>query len=251
VRSDGIVATNEHVIRAAYEIVPPAIPPEDHGIIVVGFRQLPKMLVKVNLDVLFVARDPIVRRTGEYYGPEKPDIAFVQVKAGDLPSLNLDDALVLEEGLNVATSGFTMGRDLLTAPGWLQQICPTLQAGIISAVLPWPCENPHGFVVNVMIQGGASGSPVFLPESGSVIGMLHSSAVDLDSTQNIRPAAPPSAGLTSHDHLVTVPTNLSFALTAKVIKACLHTPAVAGLVLPKDCEAFDDLVLRYSRQLSD
>jgi len=66
-----------------------------------------------------------------------------------------------------------MGTDQLKAPGWLHQLSPTLQTGIVSAVHPFPCTTPHGFTINVMAQGGASGSPVFNQNSGEVLGTVH------------------------------------------------------------------------------
>ena len=51
---------------------------------------------------------------------------------------------------------------------------PTLRHGIIRSVFPFPGPNPHGFSIDALLQGGASGSPVFLPEAPLVIGMIES-----------------------------------------------------------------------------
>jgi len=80
---------------------------------------------------------------------------------------------VLDEGAAIATAGYPMGTRTLTAPGYLNRISPMLQTGIISAVHRFPCAIPHGFTINVMTRGGASGSPVFRPDDGAVIGALY------------------------------------------------------------------------------
>ena len=52
------------------------------------------------------------------------------------------------------------------------QVTPFLRRGIVSSVLPFPTASPHGLTVDNMVQGGSSGSPVFEPGSGEVIGMV-------------------------------------------------------------------------------
>ena len=54
-----------------------------------------------------------------------------------------------------------------------------------------------------MIQGGASGSPVFLPDTGAVVGMQYAGLVDIQPTKN--------------RDFVRVPTNISHALPAHVL----------------------------------
>ena len=71
----------------------------------------------------------------------------------------------------------------------MHQFGPFLQKGIISAILPTRCDSPHAFVINLASMGGASGSPVFLAESGHVIGLVNSGLVEprptVDMTGNI------------------------------------------------------------------
>jgi hypothetical protein len=71
---------------------------------------------------------------------------------------------------------------------------PPLQAGIISATLPFPGTRPHGYLINVMIQGGASGSPVFLSDSGTVIGAVYSSRQHVDRRIKDEADKPPHPG---------------------------------------------------------
>lgn len=183
VRESGLIATNHHVIKAFKKI--PKLPntkDKDWSAAafllkwhkegdLMGILELPLFIEGVFVVGAF---DP-----GKvYYGPPKPDIAFVKVKATGLSPLSVDSSVEIREGLAVATAGFPMGRDALAAPGWIHQLTPTLQTGIVSAVMPFPCPTPHAFAINVMTQGGASGSPVFLPGDGRVIGILHAGLID-------------------------------------------------------------------------
>ena len=117
---------------------------------------------------------------GFYFGPDRPDLALLAVDMRGLAkyalALNTD---IRQEGEMVATAGFPMGPSLLYLEGnQLDHLAPTLQSGIISAVLPFPDTHAHGYLANIMVQCGASGSPVFLPETGEVIGAIHSKRMD-------------------------------------------------------------------------
>ena len=98
--------------------------------------------------------------------------------------------------------------DQLRAPGWLHQLSPTIQTGIISAVHPFPSTTPHGFTLNVMTQGGASGSPVFNQETGDVLGVLYAGVNEciFDTGQSI------------HRH----PTNYSWAVPSHFLVNSLN-----------------------------
>ncbi len=102
-----------------------------------------------------------------------------------------------------------MGTDALTAPGWLHQVAPTLQKGIISAVLPFVCPTPHAYSVNIMTQGGASGSPVFLSETGAVVGVLYGALQNFQSS------------LRGED-IYKVPTNISYVVPSHYIIHALN-----------------------------
>ena len=104
----------------------------------------------------------------------------------------------------IICTGYPMGTDALTAPGYVHQITPTLQRGIVSAVLPFECDKPHAFTINVMTQGGASGSPVFEPESGEVVGVLYAGLNDV--------------GMTQEQDSYRIPTNISYVVPAHLLR---------------------------------
>ena len=65
-----------------------------------------------------------------------------------------------------------MGTFPLTLHGKVSQVSPFIRHGIVSSVYPFPTANPHGFTIDIMQQGGSSGSPIFGPDNKRVIGMV-------------------------------------------------------------------------------
>lgn len=173
-RSDGIIFTNGHVIKAIKKLPRlKSMGPEDWPIVVLYFHWIAdKGMMPIPPEVKGVGglkREKPVE--GYNYGPDIPDLGFIHVHIKDLPALKIAEKLELQEGDEVMLAGFPMGTDTLRAPGWLHQLTPTLQSGIISAILPFSCDNPHAILLNIMTQGGSSGSPVFNPSTGEVIGI--------------------------------------------------------------------------------
>ena len=111
--------------------------------------------------------------------------------------------------MEVATAGYPMGTVALRAPGWIHQMTPTLQRGIVSAILPFACDTPHGIAINVMTQGGASDSLVFYPNTGEVAGVLYGGLFDI--------------GFTKGKEFYKVPTNISYVVPSHYIKRILTT----------------------------
>jgi hypothetical protein len=182
VHEDGVIATNDHVI-AAFPDMPHPDGYKDWPVAALFFILTDNGMASFAADIGGVSRLSKFEPGRAYYGPPKPDIAFVHVKLRDLLPVTLRaHGAMYEEGEEVATAGFPMGTDHLTAPGWLHQISPTLQSGIVSAIHPYPCTTPHGFTINVMSQGGASGSPIFNSQTGEVLGAVYGGLFDDDKT---------------------------------------------------------------------
>lgn len=76
--------------------------------------------------------------------------------------------------MDVATIGYPMGNLPLTALGKLNQTSPFIPHGIVSSLFPFPTALPHGFTMDIMQQGGSSGSPVLRATDGVVVGMMSS-----------------------------------------------------------------------------
>lgn len=116
---------------------------------------------------------------GIFYGERLPDLAFVQLGVRDLPALTFcTEPNAIRVGVDVAFAGFPLGSDGLLLriddqPPIVVQGTPFLRHGIISSVHPFPCPQPHGFSVDVMSHGGASGSPIVRRDDPTVLGMLY------------------------------------------------------------------------------
>jgi len=195
----GIIATNQHVVDAFSKVPTAPGEPPVLAVVFVKAEDHIKILPVRKIREMFIAS---FRHGENYSGPPSPDIALVKIAARNLPALELDSEIP-SEGDEVATSGFPMGtRAFVSADGRLEQLTPTLQRGIVSAILPFPCPYPHGLVLNMMVQGGASGSPVFNTKTGKIGGAI--SGRRFDTTLS-----------------VTWPTNYSLAVPARYIQEIL------------------------------
>jgi len=174
VKSEGIIFTNSHVIKVIEKL--PRLKnmgPEDWPAMILYFHWIPdRGMMAIPLEIKGIGSlERIKPVEGYHYGEDIPDLGFIQVHIKNLPALKISERLELEEGDEIMLAGFPMGTSTLRAPGWLHQITPTLQSGIISSILPFPCDDPHAILLDVMTQGGSSGSPVFNPSTGEVIGI--------------------------------------------------------------------------------
>jgi S1-C subfamily serine protease len=208
VGSDGIVATNRHVVRALEEL-PTMDGVDETPALALVFTAPEKIedaygVIALPVAVLQCAA-PAIRPPAakNYYGPELPDIAFVQIAMAGLPEVRLAaEPWSLNVGTAVATAGFPFGEDPLVANGVVSQVTPMLRQGIVSSLQPFPCPQPHGFTIDSMSQGGQSGSPIFRISDAAVVGMLY-------------------AGYDG--------TNITFAVTAFFISEALRTLRERGI----------------------
>ena len=125
---------------------------------------------------------------GAYFGEAKPDFAFARIDLRGLPVLDVSvEPNEIEVGLEVATLGFPLGEDPLAPYDQekASQFTPFARRGIVSSVIPCACPEPHGFTVDVLSEGGASGSPIFRTDAPIAIGILHQSFEKVPITYGI------------------------------------------------------------------
>jgi S1-C subfamily serine protease len=177
--SNGMVATNRHVI-AAFKQAARRADTDEFSIAAIGFypdnQGSWQMLVHELFDWYAIGK---FESSGEWFGDENPDIGFVQLNVTEMPYLSLaTEDYAIRVGMNVATVGYPMGTIPLTAMGKLSQASPFIRQGIVSSVFPYPIPQPQGFTIDIMQQGGSSGSPILDPETGNVIGLMKASVLD-------------------------------------------------------------------------
>ena len=146
-----------------------------------------------------------------WFGNQVPDVGFVQVAVREVPFLTLaTEDYYLKIGMEVGTIGYPMGTLPLTALGKLNQVSPFVRHGVVSSVFPFPTANPHGFTIDIMQQGGSSGSPIFRKSDGQVIGMMSSGMMERKTAQS------EEASLA-----YTTNTNISIAEPARILQGAL------------------------------
>jgi hypothetical protein len=229
---DSLVATNRHVVNVfdqfadrssgASNVSIMTFLPADGGILLKRFAVI---------DAAFI-RACVIEGYGEIAAP---DLAIVAVKCKGLSkyAFSLSTAPVYA-GDAIATSGFPMGPALLYIEGLMEQVSPTLQSGVISAVLPYQHEEvePCGYVGNIMVQEGASGSPVFVPGSGEVIGVIQSRRFQNRPLQLPFPEPIP----------VQIPTNFSYVVPTHYLKQLIDQDGEElSKSVPDDAPLLDDV----------
>lgn len=200
VRSDGIVATNRHVLDEVHRLTKEgwsfkAI------VFIPGFESDRHTMRLTVVDILnsvvvsgFIPGD-------RYFGNPNPDIGFIRLKVTDVPALELaKEAFYIRPGSLIGTAGFPLGNVALTALGNRpNQMTPFLRRGIVSSVIPFAVESPQGFTIDILQQGGSSGSPIFREDEPVVVGMMSSSMLDGAANTNISLCVPSGQ---IHDALV-------------------------------------------------
>ena len=114
-------------------------------------------------------------------------------------------------GTEVGMLGFPLGLPLaLKDPATQSQFSPLLQVGVIAGILPFPqVPQPHAFMLALAVNGGSSGSPLFLSD-GTVVGVVYARRRHLERMVRIDPNT--GQVITSpNEDLVDVRTSLGFA----------------------------------------
>ena len=112
------------------------------------------------------------------------DLAILEINVADSPEqaqflqvAQFGDPSSLAVGQDVSVLGYSHGSTPLTRQGSTERYRygPLLQQGAVSALAPYDrVSPPEQILLDISVAGGASGSPVFLTESGEVVGIVHS-----------------------------------------------------------------------------
>jgi hypothetical protein len=217
VNDTGLVATNRHVAEAMQATTPhPITGDPGYGAVMFDMSKEPDgahCMRWMLLDVASVGMMYQFSSNSDWYGEAIPDIAFVQLEIRGTPFLKLaKDDFYIRPGMPIATAGFPMGNLPLTVMQKVNQASPFIRRGIVSSVYPFSIPHPHGLTIDIMQQGGSSGSPIFYENEPTVVGMMAAGMLE-------RAPVPIENGLlTAH-----VPTNISIAVSAHMIGLALPT----------------------------
>ncbi len=177
VDGEGLVLTNDHVVNAIEKLPRPSGMDALDVVRVMLISQqgdeLRTVMMRVE-GVLSVGTKKPLR--DDFFFKELPDLGFVAVSLRGLPAVSVHvNRDILEVGREIATAGFPMGNCAMERQQTLvpRQIAPMLQRGIISALQPFDVPHAMSFSINVLLQNGASGSPVFLSDTGEIIGVAY------------------------------------------------------------------------------
>lgn len=105
------------------------------------------------------------------------DLAFIEfaLKPPEfevVQPLDIGDLTNLRVGQPVAVCGYPYGTQMLKRGNRIYRFGPVLQQGYISAISPFDGSSEMDeILLDVRTAGGMSGSPVFLPEDGTVVGV--------------------------------------------------------------------------------
>lgn len=161
----------------------------------------------------------------EIIHPETLDVGLCQIDPVSLPpeALPLSPTKIIDskdvtEGMPIGVMGFPRGLSLPDSYASVSdiQLTPLLQVGVVSGMLPMSGDpKPDQFVLDVMINPGSSGSPVFL-ENGSVIGIAQATRIAFHPLQILDE----DGGITeSQRHGISIPIGLGLAIPSSKFPA--------------------------------
>ncbi|WP_206604749.1 S1 family peptidase [Kineobactrum sediminis] len=159
----------------------------DGQYIVTNYHVLPELLDLENKQVLAVfsgrGDDAVVRPATLVAQDVLHDLALLRISSGPLPTLELSDATNVREGDPVAFTGFPIGAVLglypVTHRGMVSSITPVARtadaARDLSAAQMLRMRNPFNVLqLDAIAYPGNSGSPVYHPDTGRVLGVVNS-----------------------------------------------------------------------------
>lgn len=122
----------------------------------------------------------VIKRLGALVEPEI-DAGFINFNRGPeeqfkgINPLSIQSDWQLRVTESIAVCGYPYGHAMLQRDKKVYRWGPVVQQGYISAVSPFDiAAAPNEILLDVMVAGGMSGTPIFRTVDGKVIGILHS-----------------------------------------------------------------------------
>ncbi len=161
-----------------------------------------------------------VRRAGRIAVDQRHDLAILRISGSPLPAMALGDASQVREGGLYAFTGFPIGAVLglypVTHRGIVSAITPIItplnNAGQLNSELIRQLRTPFNvFQLDATAYPGNSGSPLYDPETGRVIGIINSVLVK-----------------GKKESVLSEPSGISYAIPAIYLKDLIAGSEVAG-----------------------
>ena len=190
----------------------------DGRLIVTNYHVLPKTLDTDRKQVLAVfsgrGKAANVHPAQVIAEDELHDLALLEIRSGPLPVLTLGDDAAVREGSPIAFTGFPIGAVL--------GLFPATHTGIVSSITPMArtadtardlsaaqlkrMRDPYDvFQLDAIAYPGNSGSPLYDPGSGQVVGVINSVFVK-----------------ESREAVLEKPSGITFAIPARWVRQLLN-----------------------------
>ena len=163
--------------------------PNRHVIAALVSEQVRVGVPSSQLFLSFVVPDPnsalrVTVRMIRHYGVLSDpgiDVGFIEFKIvhelhfEGIARLEVVETLSLRVSEEIAVYGYPYGTAMLQRDGRIYRWGPVIQQGWISGVSPFETSTaPDQILLDVRTAAGMSGSPIFRPSTGEVIGIHHS-----------------------------------------------------------------------------
>lgn len=212
------VGTFESLRRPAAVFLGTGFAVADGRHVITNLHVLPPRLDKAKRETMGVFTGagprPEFRAALQVASDEEHDLALLKVEGAPLPALKVGDSDAVREGDRIAFTGFPIGMVL--------GFYPVTHSGIVSSITPivTPSSNarrldptviarlksPYDvFQLDATAYPGNSGSPMYDPETGTVVGVLNMVFVK-----------------GSKEHLLDRPSGISYAIPARYVLELLR-----------------------------
>jgi S1-C subfamily serine protease len=179
---DDMVMTNRHVLQDLERLHKKhRVPGKERRVLLFTYLRGDN---GINRTFCFVRGAAVVRE------PAVLDVGIVKIERDQSSEFEQCQPLRIGErsdiavGQPIAVSGYALGERLLIRPGDPRKIYrsgPITQQGFISAIAPYDnSPKPEQLLLDVRANRGMSGSPVYRPEDGRVIGLFWGGATPKD-----------------------------------------------------------------------
>lgn len=195
--------TNRHVIKALGKVQAD-----------LGFPDKQRMIMFVAPDQQLILNITLrmIQGLGTVMHPDL-DVGFVDFQREpesqlvDIKPLTIHHQWDTKVGEHIGVCGYPYGHSMLQRQGRVYRWGPVVQQGYVSAVSPFDISDPSEMLLDIRIAGGMSGAPIFRPQDGQVVGIVHSAweattALGLPLTESIV-----NAWLSAYDSRKAQPVN--------------------------------------------